>query len=84
MVFARQASKGIAKAIGFSFTGILLIALVCVDWAAAQDPNTAYGTGALSHNTTGTDNSAFGFATLFSNTTGGGNTASGVDAPTRL
>jgi len=45
--------------------------------SAAWAQNTAYGTDALSHNTTGTDDSAFGFSALFQNTTGSGNTATG-------
>jgi hypothetical protein len=43
-------------------------------WAQS---NTADGTNALSHNTTGTDDSAFGFNALGQNTTGSGNTATG-------
>jgi hypothetical protein len=58
MVFARQVSREIAKAIGFSFAGVLLIALAGAGPAAAQ--NTAYGTGALQSNTTGSDNSDTG------------------------
>jgi len=45
--------------------------------AAWAQTNTAYGTNALSHNTTGTDDSAFGFNALGQNTTGSGNTATG-------
>jgi hypothetical protein len=45
--------------------------------AAWAQTNTAYGTNALGHNTTGTDDSAFGFSALFQNTTGSGNTATG-------
>jgi hypothetical protein len=44
---------------------------------AAWAQNTAYGTNALGHNTTGTDDSAFGFNALGQNTTGSGNTATG-------
>jgi hypothetical protein len=39
--------------------------------------NTAYGTGALIDNTTGTSDSAFGVSALEHNTTGSGNTATG-------
>jgi trimeric autotransporter adhesin len=42
--------------------------------------NTAAGTGALSHNTSGSDNTAQGMQSLYSNTTGQYNTASGVQA----
>jgi hypothetical protein len=42
--------------------------------------NTAYGTGALSNNTTGSQDSAFGVSALGHNTTGSGNTATGWDA----
>jgi hypothetical protein len=49
---------------------------------AAAQSNTAYGTGALQNNKSGTDNSAFGFNALFSNTTGFWNTAVGDTALT--
>lgn len=45
--------------------------------AAWAQTNTADGTNALGHNTTGTDDSAFGFNALGQNTTGSGNTATG-------
>lgn len=48
--------------------------------AAWAQTNTAYGTNALSHNTTGAEDSAFGFNALGQNTTGSGNTATGWDA----
>ena len=48
--------------------------------AWAQSGNTAFGTNALSQNTTGSSDSAFGARALFSNTTGSGNTATGWDA----
>jgi hypothetical protein len=63
--------------IGFSLVAVLLNALVCADRASALDPNTAYGTGALSSNTMGANNSAFGFDALFRNAVGIGNTAIG-------
>jgi hypothetical protein len=47
--------------------------------AAAQN-NTAYGTGALQNNASGTDGSAFGYDALLSNTTGFWNTAVGDTA----
>jgi len=47
---------------------------------AAWAQNTAFGSDALSHNTTGADDSAFGASALFSNTSGSGNTAIGWDA----
>jgi Chaperone of endosialidase len=73
---ARQRSIGLARGLGF-FLVTLLFGVV-VGTAAAQ--NTAYGTGALSNNTTGTNLSAFGSDALFSNTTGNDNTASGFKA----
>ena len=42
--------------------------------------NTAFGTNALSANTTGANNTANGISALFANTTGDQNTASGKDA----
>jgi len=76
-----------ALMIGFSLVAVLLNTLVCAGWAAAQcgasgpgGGNTKCGTGALTHNTTGSYDSAFGFDALFSNSTGSYNTASGVDA----
>ena len=58
--------------------GAVLLSVVGI--ADARNPNTAYGTGALQNNTTGTDDSAFGFDALFSNTIGVSNTAIGNDA----
>ena len=52
------------------------VLLSAVGTAAAQ-PNTAYGTGALKNNTTGSYNSAFGYDALYFNTTGAINTAIG-------
>jgi hypothetical protein len=48
--------------------------------SATAQTNTAYGTGALQNNTTGTDNSAFGYNALFTNTKGFWNTAVGSTA----
>lgn len=59
------------------FLAISLTMLSFGSGSAAWAQNTAYGTDALSHNTTGTDDSAFGFSALFQNTTGSGNTATG-------
>jgi hypothetical protein len=71
---------------------VLLIALACFarsPTSRAVDPppdggypgfNTAEGTDALFHLTTGTFNTAVGFNALFSNTTGSGNTANGFRA----
>jgi Chaperone of endosialidase len=47
---------------------------------AVAQSNTAYGTGALQNNTSGTDNSAFGYNALFTNNTGFWNTAVGATA----
>lgn len=63
------------KLIEFCLGVILLSTFAIPDRVAAQ--NTKYGTGALAHNTTGTDNSAFGYYALWSNTTGEENTAMG-------
>ena len=84
MVSPQQGLKGFAGAIGFFFGALLLGMFVRTRIASAQcgpaGPNTACGTGALAHNTTGTFDSAFGFNALFQNTTGSANTASGVAA----
>lgn len=45
--------------------------------ALAQTDNTAYGTGSLGKDTSGSYNSAFGFDALYSNTTASANTAVG-------
>ncbi len=58
----------------------LVIAIGCSGTAVAQYGNTAYGTGALASNTTGSNNSAFGLAALSSNTIGSFNTAIGYQA----
>jgi hypothetical protein len=76
MVSPQQGLKGLAGTTGF-FLGAFLLS---VGGTAAFAQNTAYGTGALQSNTTGTDASAFGFNALYNNTTGGGNTASGYGA----
>ena len=70
--------------------GFFLIALGLVGFAVSPvaraadgglpGDNTAEGTGALSHLTTGSFNTAMGFDALFNNTTGNGNTANGVEA----
>jgi hypothetical protein len=69
--------KALVKMSGFALATILLTALIGAGPAAAQN-NTKFGTGALTHNTTGTHDSAFGFNALNSNTTGSFNTASGA------
>jgi BMFP domain-containing protein YqiC len=46
----------------------------------AQNPNTAYGTGALASSEPNLNNSAFGFEALYSNTSGFNNTATGETA----
>src|SRR5260370_18061606 len=64
-----------------SVAAVLILALVItgtVRSVGAQ--NTAFGTGALAHNTTGTNNTAFGFDSLFENTTDSNNTAVGANA----
>ena len=66
--------------LGFSLVAVLLSAVLGAGAAAAQQGNTAYGTGALASNTTGTEDSAFGFGALFRNTAGNDNTASGYEA----
>lgn len=71
-----------AKTLRICCASLTVIAMLCVirtPIARAQG-NTALGTNALLHNTTGTDNSAFGFSTLYSNTTGYENTAVGSQA----
>jgi Chaperone of endosialidase len=78
MASPQQGLKGLAGAIGFFFGALLLSALVGAATAVAQ--NTAFGTGALASNTTGTNDSAFGFNALFSNTSGSFNTAGGSSA----
>jgi hypothetical protein len=76
MVAPQQGLKGFAGAFGFSLGALLLSALV----GSAVAQNTAFGTGALASNTTGTNDSAFGFGALFRNTAGNDNTASGNTA----
>jgi hypothetical protein len=60
------------------FLSLLMLAHLC--WPTAAAAQTAYGTGALSNNTSGTFNSAFGYFALYSNTSGSGNTATGQQA----
>jgi len=48
--------------------------------SAARAQNTAYGTNALSSNTTGNNDGAFGFDALHHNTTGSENSAFGISA----
>jgi hypothetical protein len=61
--------------------GIVVLLLLLGGGASwAQYSNTAYGTDALAHDSTGVDNSAFGFGVLFNNTTGSYNTATGYGA----
>jgi hypothetical protein len=64
------------------FLAALFIVAVLDAGAAppASAQNTAYGTGALASDTTGTDNTAFGFNALNTNFDGVGNTATGTDA----
>jgi hypothetical protein len=62
--------------IGLMVLGTLGFGLATAAWAQ----NTAFGTNALSNNTTGNENSAFGASALISNKTGYGNTATGWDA----
>jgi hypothetical protein len=58
-----------------------LVALfLTVGTAVAQQTNTAYGSGALQSNTTGSDNSAFGFDALFNNNGASANSAFGFEA----
>jgi hypothetical protein len=83
---AEQQRKRLVRAIGFSLAVVLMTALVGAGPAGAQcvgpegTENTACGTDALSHDTTGENNSAFGFNALDFNTTGNDNTASGWEA----
>jgi hypothetical protein len=58
---------------------VVAVALSSAGPAAAQS-NTKLGTGALSHNTTGTNDTALGFDALFNNTQGSNNTATGASA----
>jgi hypothetical protein len=64
-----------SKLLWHACTLMLILALMLPKPTRAQ--NTAYGTGALSHNTTGTGNSAFGYDALYANETGSSNTGSG-------
>ena len=64
------------KKVLFIFAGLLLTVSVFSQWPY----NTAYGTSALSNNTTGVANSAFGYFALRLNTTGSDNTAVGYAA----
>jgi trimeric autotransporter adhesin len=71
----------------FGIVGLALLLGGGPSWAGPPNPtpsdalgNTAGGTAALSHNTSGQYNTGFGQGALFSNTTGGGNTAFGVVA----
>jgi len=79
MASVQPGLKALVNMIGFALVTILLTALIGAGSATAQG-NTKFGTGALAHNTTGTNDSAFGFNALFSNTTGSNNTASGYFA----
>ena len=47
---------------------------------SSTDDNSAFGYGALNHDTTGIQNTATGAGALLANTTGGGNTATGAAA----
>ena len=64
------------RTIGKSILAACIAMLGCLA-VQAQNYNTAYGTGALASNTTGTDNSAFGANALNQNTSGVSNTACG-------
>jgi trimeric autotransporter adhesin len=82
----REAGKRFnSRALGV--VGLVLLLRSGASWAGPPNPtasdayaNTAGGTNALYHVTTGGSNTAFGFGALFSNTMGGYNTASGVNA----
>jgi hypothetical protein len=67
-----------------AFFATLLVSIAVLSFgpssAAWAQTNTAYGTNALSDNTTGSSDSAFGVSALGHNTTGSGNTATGWDA----
>jgi Chaperone of endosialidase len=73
-----------SKSIRFSLVAGLVVVLFIVgttrDAAAQTDTNTALGTSALGHNTTGNDNTVLGFTALFENTTNSNNTAVGANA----
>lgn len=58
----------------------LVVAVSCGGTAVAQIDNTAYGTNALAHNSTGSYNSAFGVAALYETASGISNTAIGFEA----
>lgn len=60
-----------------TYAFVLVLVLILPKPTRAQTDNTAYGTGALASDTSGTWNSAFGFDALHDNTTGIGNTATG-------
>jgi len=62
----------------FILAAMFIIAPLSMGVAVAQ--NTQLGTGALAHNTTGSDNTALGFNALFENTTADNNTATGANA----
>lgn len=72
--------KTMLQSISFSLAISLAMLSFGTSLAAWAQTNTAYGTNALSHNTTGSDDSAFGFNALGQNTTGSGNTATGWQA----
>ncbi len=64
-----------SKPLWYAYTLVLVLVLILPKLTSAQ--NTAYGSGALSHNTSGTANSAFGYDALYGNLTGSSNTGSG-------
>jgi trimeric autotransporter adhesin len=71
----------------FGIVGLALLLGSGPSWAGPPNPtpsdalgNTAGGTAALSHNTSGQYNTGFGQGALFSNTAGAGNTAIGLNA----
>src|ERR1035441_9756026 len=72
--------KTMLQSISFSLATSLTMLSFGSSPAAWAQTNTAYGTNALGHNTTGSADSAFGGNALGQNTTGSGNTATGWDA----
>jgi hypothetical protein len=66
-----------SKVLWHACATVLVLVLMFSKAANAQNTNTAYGTDALSQNTTGYFDSAFGYQALFGNQTGTGNTGTG-------
>ncbi len=70
------------RSIRFAFTAVLAVTVLMANAVrpAGAQTNTAFGTGALSHVTTGSENTALGFNALNSTAVGLVNTATGENA----